>query len=474
MAFLLAHKLTEKLDAAKYLTRYLTHVYGERESAEHREACHAYSEEREQLRLGVLSQRVTLEQLQRYYAHLDHLSDHFDVGEGEGKANLCYVWRDTLREVGGTGVCQQRNLGLERAATAFNMAVTYSRDAERAKQQMTEEGTKSAANSYMLAAACFAELYGDKFRSVLDAHGSDGKNAFITADLSVSSCHALEKLMQAEAQELYLGMAQAKRTSSHAVVAKLASGARELWLEAQRFLRLVQDQHAGGGNSSGSGGSVLGGPWGARIEARVAWLRAEAERRQAAICMENLKMGEGLARLRVAGACLAQAEKIAAASNKKKDGSLGMAFVESVQLVKSELMATLKTVEKDNETIYMETVPLEASLEPVAPYVIVKPKVVSMAGPFTGEENCPDPWRGLVSPDEFTALKLFQTREQEYTTVQLGRLQTSAEHVSIKLTGACPYNRPCAQQYVGKSQSCMVIKGRLIVHAPVLSGRFFK
>ena len=34
-------------------------------------------------------------------------------------------------------------------------------------------------------------------------------------------------------------------------------------------------------------------------------------------------------------------------------------------------------------------------------------------------------------------------------------------------TGACPYNRPCAQQYVGKSQSCMVRSGRLIVHAPV-------
>ena len=28
-----------------------------------------------------------------------------------------------------------------------------------------------------------------------------------------------------------------------------------------------------------------------------------------------------------------------------------------------------------------------------------------------------------------------------------------------QLTGACPYNRPCAQQYVGKSQSCMVISG---------------
>ena len=40
------------------------------------------------------------------------------------------------------------------------------------------------------------------------------------------------------------------------------------------------------------------------------------------------------------------------------------------------------------------------------------------------------------------------------------------ENMALR-TGACEYNRPCAQQYVGKSQSCMVISGRLIVHAPV-------
>ena len=34
-------------------------------------------------------------------------------------------------------------------------------------------------------------------------------------------------------------------------------------------------------------------------------------------------------------------------------------------------------------------------------------------------------------------------------------------------TGACTINRPCAQQYEGKYQSCMVRSGRLIVHAPV-------
>ena len=32
-------------------------------------------------------------------------------------------------------------------------------------------------------------------------------------------------------------------------------------------------------------------------------------------------------------------------------------------------------------------------------------------------------------------------------------------------TGACGYNRPCAHQYVGKYQSCMVENGRLIPHA---------
>ena len=34
-------------------------------------------------------------------------------------------------------------------------------------------------------------------------------------------------------------------------------------------------------------------------------------------------------------------------------------------------------------------------------------------------------------------------------------------------TGAWQYNRPCAQEYVGKYQSCMVISGRLYCHALV-------
>ena len=32
----------------------------------------------------------------------------------------------------------------------------------------------------------------------------------------------------------------------------------------------------------------------------------------------------------------------------------------------------------------------------------------------------------------------------------------SSDDLSELRAGACPYNRPCAQKYVGKSQSCMV------------------
>ena len=45
-----------------------------------------------------------------------------------------------------------------------------------------------------------------------------------------------------------------------------------------------------------------------------------------------------------------------------------------------------------------------------------------------------------------------------------GEDEAAGDQVTPK-SGACTITRPCAQQYVGKSQSCMVTSGRLIVHA---------
>ena len=40
-------------------------------------------------------------------------------------------------------------------------------------------------------------------------------------------------------------------------------------------------------------------------------------------------------------------------------------------------------------------------------------------------------------------------------------------YIVLYYTGACGYNQPCAHQYLGKYQSCMVENGRLYPHAPV-------
>ena len=97
---------------------------------------------------------------------------------------------------------------------------------------------------------------------------------------------------------------------------------------------------------------------------------------------------------------------------------------------------------------------------------------------------------GLESRDGLLLRRLERTAQEQRPALSVDRLCQLACHVRavrcrlvptaidpltsasmpdgvLSLVGAWPYNRPCAQQYVGKSQSCMVISGRLIVHAPV-------
>ena len=75
------------------------------------------------------------------------------------------------------------------------------------------------------------------------------------------------------------------------------------------------------------------------------------------------------------------------------------------------------------------------------------------------------------------AVRLGPERHRAVRAVRAARREELPQHrppdrlVAVELgaelgsTGACTINRPCAQQYVGKSQSCMVISGRLSVHA---------
>jgi len=403
----LRYKGTDALDVAKPLRRYLTHVYGEAEAAEYLEACHTFAELRESLRAAVSGMHVTLEQLQQYYARLECLAAHFPVSAREGEAKISFVWHDAVA----SGKCSQANLHLERAGTIYNMAVHYCDLAAKEKQQMLADNaaTKQAAHYYGCAAACFATIH-----TRLQSQLGDP----LTTDLSPAALRGLEMMMLAEAQELYLGMAQAKQSSSKAL-SKLAAGARSLWSDTQRYLTEANLLNK------------LPGKWAHRIEVRIAWLTAEAETAQADLCMNppadsgmSLSMGEALARLRIARDSFSKAK---ACARKHMPTSVQ----DKIALSESTTLQILADVEKDNQLIYMESVP--ASVSPVVGYVMAKRNQAlpdALAGDFA---NDADPWASLVSQDEFTAVQSYNKQEAALYAEQVQSLKGATAAVQSQL-----------------------------------------
>ena len=79
-------------------------------------------------------------------------------------------------------------------------------------------------------------------------------------------------------------------------------------------------------------------------------------------------------------------------------------------------------------------------------------------------------WKQTVATAAHHPLRealLDQLREVSRCVSRCGHVKRVWRAAACDCTGACTINRPCAQPYVGKYPSCMVISGRLIVHAPV-------
>ena len=66
---------------------------------------------------------------------------------------------------------------------------------------------------------------------------------------------------------------------------------------------------------------------------------------------------------------------------------------------------------------------------------------------------------------ELSEMKPSSLRKRVRSLTAAGIVSQRALEAADNATGACGYNRPCAHQYVCKSQSCMVQNDRLITHA---------
>ena len=374
--------------------------YSEREAAKHREACHEFAEQREGLRLALREERATLEQLQHYYHRLDNVAAHFPSAVRDPK--LSFVWYDSLST---KKKCAQNNLALERSATIFNQATAYASQARNCRLMMTEDGTKQASRNFQFAAACFRQLRTSFVPTLGDP---------ITADLSLTVVSALEKLMEAEAQELWLTQAETKGMKKS--LPGLTQGAVLLWQEAQRFI------------SAGNLGQVLPGRAVHYVDMRICWLTANSHRHYVShpewldITVEP---GKAIARLRIAAEELGKAHAIA---KKQLDKSIQ----EQLALATAELNSQLQGLEKDNQTIYLDVIPLAGQLEPIKPLVMIQPAELSLSGSFGGDDGrTDDPWESLVSVDEYVAVQSFKEQEQQISQQLVQELGgTMADHTA--------------------------------------------
>eukprot|EP01043_Picozoa_sp_COSAG02_P030159 COSAG02_NODE_1913_length_10405_cov_3.734330_6_plen_581_part_00 len=400
METVLGYKQTAELDMAKHLTKYIAQKYSEREAAKHREACHEFGEEREALRLALREERATLEQLQHYYHRLDNVAAHFPISARDTK--FTFVWYDSIST---KKKCAQCNLALERSATIFNMATAYASKAGNYRQMMTEDGTKQASRNFVWAAACFHQLR-TAFVPILGDP--------ITSDLSLAVVSALEKLMEAEAQELWLSQAEAKGMKKS--LPGLTQGALSLWQEAQRFI------------SAGNLGQVLPPKVLHHIDMRIRWLTANSHRHYISHpdwLDVTVDPGKAIARLRIAVEELGKAHAIA-----KKQ--LDQSIQEQLALSSAEIASQLKDLEKDNETIYLDVIPLAGQLEPIKPLVMIKAAELSLSGSFGGNgEQTDDLWESLVSVDEYAAVQSFKEQEQQLSPQLVQELGgTMTEHTA--------------------------------------------
>ena len=98
----------------------------------------------------------------------------------------------------------------------------------------------------------------------------------------------------------------------------------------------------------------------------------------------------------------------------------------------------------------------------------MKPQALPAVDRVLAQYTAPSNGRAIAAMAALAALQAHRTAVLEALRDRVvAGLEVSKSQLCTQLTGACTINRPCAQQYVGNSQSCMVISGRLIVHAPV-------
>ena len=256
---------------------------------------------------------------------------------------LSIQWRSAWD---GAAVCKHHALGLEIAAVLFNLAAAFSARGALAQGADDVESIKAAARDFQLAAGVLAEI------ESLSPHAALG--AGCTEDLSDGCLVALRELMLAQAQACVCAKADADGMGG-AVRCKLMVGASQAYGRAAAALEALKL----GSKRPGADFAAVAAARGSYYEASARW---QAAQDAAAAAKHGLQQAQ--LQLAATAAAAAAGEASVPEPGKGKAAALQARVLEQLARVRS-----------DNELVYYEAVPPQASLEPIEPKLLVKPQV---------------------------------------------------------------------------------------------------
>ena len=223
----------------------------------------------------------------------------------------------------------------------WNLAALYSQLAVSLNRS-TSEGLKSACNYFCQAAGVLSHIRTEIIPDM---------RTLPPDDMDTMTLESLQQLMLAQAQECFWSKA-VKDGMKDGLIAKLAAKVSDFYDQAAEF---------------GTKSDTVSTEWIHHMTAKHHHFAAAAQYRASRECLEKQKYGEEVARLRDSLTCVNEALKEARWINKIVLGDLNG--------LRSRVTEDLKRAEKDNDIIYLMTVPPKSELKTLDRAGMATPKV---------------------------------------------------------------------------------------------------
>ncbi|GJJ71973.1 programmed cell death 6-interacting protein [Entomortierella parvispora] len=343
-------KRTEPLSMTKSLSDYISTSY-----AEHPDTYQDDFRVLDELRADIVNlepHQNALNRLLKYHAQLVFISSKFPIDTG-----IEFPW--ALVNSTDKKMYSFRNMYYERACICFNIGAMYSQLGNN-ENRNTAEGLKRAYAHFQNAAGSFQHLRDTIIPELRIAP---------TVDISTAALTVYIQLMLAQAQECFWQKGALDQIKD-GIIAKLAAKVADYYEAANE------------GATHSSMSSLFTTPWTSQMQAKAFHFGAVSQYRRSCECISQNKYGEEIARLQVA-------ERLVN-SGLDLQRILKETVVSDLRSLQTAIHRNLSRAEKDNDIIYLEPIPAEASLVAIGRADMSKATVIpeiSNPVPLMNEHN---------------------------------------------------------------------------------------